>query len=149
MSTDVSTAFASRDQFLGAFKWPLIGAALTLALILIWSIWPAGEASPDDFELVDDVDVPVPDELILDSKSTDAAAAQTLIIAKHIVINGNVRLPMDRVLAADDITFESGGHITVPAGRFTLIAPRITRAAIDVSGRSGLAGTKAGNAGGD
>jgi hypothetical protein len=51
----------------GAFKWPLVGAGVTLALILIWSIWPAAVLSADSFELVDDIDAPVPAELILDA----------------------------------------------------------------------------------
>jgi hypothetical protein len=150
MGAESSTAFASgREQLFDAFKWPLVGAGVTLALILIWSIWPAADQSTDGFELVDDIDAPVPAELVLDAKTAAAAAAQTLIIAKHIVIRGNVRLPNDRVLAADDITFEAGGHIVVPSGRLTIIAPRITRAAIDVSGRSGLDAMKVGKAGGD
>jgi hypothetical protein len=150
MSANPSTAFASgREQLFDAFKWPLIGAGITLVLILIWSLWPAVNPSADGFELVDDIDPPVPAELTLDAETAAAAGAQTLIIAKHIVVKGIVRLPNDRVIAANDITFEAGGHIVVPSGRLTIVAPRITRAAIDVSGRSGLDGMKAGTAGGD
>jgi hypothetical protein len=150
MSANPSAAFVSgREQLFDAFKWPLIAAGVTLMLILIWSLWPTSTPSVDGFELVDDIDPPVPAELILDASSAAAAGAQTLIAAKHVVIKGVVHLPSDRVIAANDITFEADSRIVVPAGRITLVAPRITRAAIDVSGRPGLDAMKAGGAGGD
>jgi hypothetical protein len=142
---DIPAALTGQQQLLADFKWPMIGAGITLLLILIWSVWPA--SSVDDLEIVDAIEPAVPAQLILDADSAAALSDTTLIAAKQIVVKGVVRLPNDRVLVANEIAFEPDSRIDIPSGRLAVIATRITAARIDVSGHDGLDAIKAGAAG--
>ncbi len=138
------------QQLINDFKVPLVGAAITLVLMLIWaiwSLWPTRSAA--ELDIIEVIDTPVPEALVLDAQTERTLPTTALIAAQRITVRGVVHLPTDRVLVANDIDFEAGGRLVVPRGRITLLAPRINGAMVDVGGHDGLDGFSAGAAGSD
>jgi hypothetical protein len=139
----------SLQALFDAFKWPLLGAGITLFASLLWLAWPDGEGRVDGFDMVDAITPAVADQLILDNAEASRLDNAPLVAAHHIVVRGNVRLPADTVLAADSLTFDPDARIDAPGGRLIALAPHIENAAIDLSGRNGTDGVRAGAHGAD
>jgi hypothetical protein len=141
---------AGTQQLINDFKMPLAGAAVTLLLIVtwaIWSLWPTQSAA--QLDIVEVIETPIPDTLVIDAPAARSLGAAVLVAAKQITVRGVVHLPTDRVLVANDIVFEPASRLMVPKGRITMIAPRISGAVVDVAGHDGLDGLRPGAAGGD
>jgi len=144
-----SSSGGALQSLFDAFKWPLLGAGITLLATLFWLAWPNGDGRVDGFDMVDAIEPAVADQLILDSVAASRLGNAPLVAAHHIVVRGIVRLPADTILAADRVSFDPDARIEAPGGRLIALAPHIENAAIDLSGRNGLDGARAGARGGD
>jgi len=121
-------------------------AIVALVAAVVWFAWPRDATEVD---LVGAIEPDVAQERWLEGEDGGVAADEVLVAARRLGVRGAVRLPAGRVLAANEIVFESGARIEVPGGAVTLVAPVMRGVTVDVSGRNGVSAARAGEDGAD
>src|SRR5262245_20589453 len=129
-------------EVIGASKVPFALVGAVVVLLLIWFIWP--EPRDESIDIVGEIEPAPPAERVIDAPSVSMLSNDTLIAAERLIVKGTVELAGQHVFVANTFEFEPGSKIVVPAGHLTVIASRVRDAIIDVSGRDGKTGTKAG-----
>ena len=141
--TDEHVSDGFWQEVLGASRVPFAIVGAVVVAGLVWLFWPV---PPDEsIDIVAKIEPRPPAEIVLEA--TTAAPTETLIAAERVVVKGIVTLQGHHVLVTNELSFEPGSRLELPAGHLTVLAPRVHGAVIDASGTSGKSGTRAGESG--
>jgi hypothetical protein len=130
------------QEVIGASKVPFALVGAVVLVLLVWFVWP--EPRDESIDIAGKIEPAPPAERVIDALSVSKMSNETLIAAERLVVKGTVELPGQHVFVANALEFEPGSRIVATAGHVTVIASRVRDAIIDVSGRDGKPGAKAG-----